>query len=279
MLEASVEPQYISPAAALRAELERRAGDIDAARTVVDDGIDRIEFCTEDVVRLAQVAAAGVAVEADAAERARDLGDDEAERVARERASDLLSRVQAAAEEPAPLAQVYLAEAEAEAARAAGHSDLALWTAAAEAWQRLERPYPAAIALWRRAEAAMAAGDREAATEAAEAALATARELGSDWLVAELEGLVARGRLGIEDAGADDGDGRDAREDPFGLTERERQVLELLSKGATNREIGAELYMAEKTASVHVSRILAKLGVRRRTEAAAVAHRHGLDGD
>jgi DNA-binding NarL/FixJ family response regulator len=53
-------------------------------------------------------------------------------------------------------------------------------------------------------------------------------------------------------------------------------VLAMLAAGATNREIGAALYMAEKTASVHVSRILAKLDVRSRTEAAAVAHRHGL---
>jgi DNA-binding NarL/FixJ family response regulator len=68
-------------------------------------------------------------------------------------------------------------------------------------------------------------------------------------------------------------------EDPFGLTQRERQVLTLLAEGATNREIGARLYMAEKTASVHVSRILAKLDVRSRTQAAAVAHRLGLDGD
>jgi len=55
-----------------------------------------------------------------------------------------------------------------------------------------------------------------------------------------------------------------------------RQVLALLSQGATNREIGAQLFMAEKTASVHVSRILSKLNVRSRTEAAAVAHRNRL---
>ena len=65
-------------------------------------------------------------------------------------------------------------------------------------------------------------------------------------------------------------------EDGFGLTSRERQVLALVAEGATNREIGAQLFMAEKTASVHVSRILAKLDVRSRTEAAAVAHRFGL---
>ena len=75
-------------------------------------------------------------------------------------------------------------------------------------------------------------------------------------------------------AAEDDGNGAD----PFGLTPRERQVLDLVAAGATNREIGAQLYMAEKTASVHVSRILAKLDVRTRTEAAAVAHRFGLGG-
>ena len=50
----------------------------------------------------------------------------------------------------------------------------------------------------------------------------------------------------------------------------------LLAEGATNRQIGTALFMAEKTASVHVSRILAKLGVRSRTQAAAVAHRMHL---
>ena len=63
----------------------------------------------------------------------------------------------------------------------------------------------------------------------------------------------------------------------LGLTERERDVLRLVAVGRTNREIGAELYMSPKTASVHVSRILRKLGVRGRVEAATAAHRLGLD--
>ena len=53
-------------------------------------------------------------------------------------------------------------------------------------------------------------------------------------------------------------------------------MLALIAEGATNRQIGAALYMAEKTASVHVSRILSKLGVQSRTQAAAVAHRMHL---
>ena len=63
---------------------------------------------------------------------------------------------------------------------------------------------------------------------------------------------------------------------PLGLTPREHEVLLLVAEGRTNREIGELLYMSEKTASVHVSRILAKLDVGGRVEAAAVAHRLGL---
>jgi len=68
----------------------------------------------------------------------------------------------------------------------------------------------------------------------------------------------------------------DAGEDPFGLTPRERQVLALLADGRTNREIGSALYMAEKTASVHVSRIPLEAGRALATESAALAHRVGL---
>ena len=60
------------------------------------------------------------------------------------------------------------------------------------------------------------------------------------------------------------------------LSGREREVLALIAQGATNRQIGNALFMAEKTASVHVSRILAKLGVSSRTQAAALAHRQHL---
>jgi DNA-binding CsgD family transcriptional regulator len=63
---------------------------------------------------------------------------------------------------------------------------------------------------------------------------------------------------------------------PFGLTDREREVLALVAAGRSNGQIAAELYISRKTASVHVSNILAKLGVAGRVEAAAVAHRQGL---
>ena len=106
-----------------------------------------------------------------------------------------------------------------------------------------------------------------------------ADDLGAGWLADELQGLIARARLDIsataegEGAATDPAPQTDDEAPPFGLTPRELQVLALIAEGATNRQIGAALYMAEKTASVHVSRILSKLGVRSRTQAAAMAHR------
>ena len=277
ILAMSLEPQYLAGSGALRGELARREGDLDAARAIVEDAVDRIEFCSEDGERLAEVACMGVRVEADAAERARDLGDAEAERAAMLRAEMMQARVQAAADDlDLPVPSAHAASAAADAARAAGQADPALYAAAAEAWGALERPYPAAFARFAQAEAHLRAGDREATVVAAREAHSAAVALGSRWLADEVEGLAARARLRLDEQPAAT-DGTPDEEAAFGLTPRELQVLALLAGGATNREIGAQLFMAEKTASVHVSRILSKLDVRSRTEAAAVAHRHGLE--
>ena len=142
----------------------------------------------------------------------------------------------------------------------------------------MSRPYPAAVAELRRAETLASQGDREAAAAQLVEVLAAADTLGAAWLRGEADGLAARARLPVAAGGVTEIPPEPAASagDPFGLTPRERQVLALVADGATNREIGAQLYMAEKTASVHVSRILAKLDVRSRTEAAAVAHRFGF---
>ena len=278
ILAMSLEPQYLAGSGALRGELARREGDPDAARAIVEDAVDRIEFCSEDGERLAEVACVGVRVEADAAERARDLGDAEAERAAMLRAEMMQARVQAAADDlDLPVPSAHAASAAADAARAAGQADPALYAAAAEAWGALERPYPAAFARFAQAEAHLRAGDREATVVAAREAHSAAVALGSRWLADEVEGLAARARLRLDEQPAATDGAADEEEAAFGLTPRELQVLALLAGGATNREIGAQLFMAEKTASVHVSRILSKLDVRSRTEAAAVAHRHGLE--
>jgi ATP/maltotriose-dependent transcriptional regulator MalT len=272
----TAEPQYLGPYGALLAELRRREGDLDGAREAVDEALDRLEFCTEDVMRLARVTAVGVAVEGDRAQRARDLGDKTELRAATARGRELVERVRATAIDGGPIEAAWSAMANAEDARMRGKPDPARWGKAADAWEALQRPYLAARARFHQAEAYVLRDDRTRAAESAAAALETADRLGARWLWNETSALVVRARLRIE------GEAEQARpeapggDDPFGLTPREREVLVRVARGATNREIGQELFMAEKTASVHVSRILAKLDVRTRTEAAAVAHRLGL---
>ena len=78
-----------------------------------------------------------------------------------------------------------------------------------------------------------------------------------------IEAIARRARIGLDGV-----DSADDAADRIGLTPREREVLSLLAEGRTNRQIGDALFMAESTAGVHVSRILSKLGVRRRSEAA-----------
>ena len=275
----SSEPQWIALYGVLLGELRRRQGDYGAARAAVENALDRIEVCTDDVMRIALVSATGARIEADRAQRARDLGERAELRDALARGRLHLGRLEAGAQEGGPVEVAYLAQGKAEMSRARDRNDPERWHKAAECWDVLERPYPAAVARWREAEAAAEAGDRTRAAGAARQAIEAAERIGASWLADELAALCERARLELA-AGAD-GAPREApaaaSEDPFGLTPRERQVLALLAQGATNRQIGAALYMAEKTASVHVSRILSKLDVRSRTQAAAVAHRLHLE--
>jgi DNA-binding NarL/FixJ family response regulator len=273
----SLEPQWHDPIAAALAEAYGRRRRFDDARAVVSCGLERLGGGPG----ACHVAAAGAAVEADAAQHARHLGRDDEAAAAVARAAELAA---IAAETAAsvlgrarPRSAPYAATAAAEAARARGEDDPSAWVAIATAWETLGEPYEVARARWREAEAQAGAGDRAAAQAAAEAAHEIARSLDARWLLAELDVLARRARLRL--GGDDDGQPDAAPPEPadeLGLTAREREVLALLAEGRTNREIGETLFMAEKTASVHVSRILAKLDVRSRTEAAAVAHRLGL---
>jgi DNA-binding CsgD family transcriptional regulator len=106
------------------------------------------------------------------------------------------------------------------------------------------------------------------------AALATADRLGALPLRAEAAQLAERGRVTLEDTAGGTAEPTPAEPgEPFGLTSREREVLRRVAAGYTNRRIAEELFISPKTASVHVSNILAKLGVTGRGEAAALAHR------
>jgi DNA-binding CsgD family transcriptional regulator len=277
LVASSQEPQWIAGFGALVGEFRRRRRDLMAAREGVGEALDRIELCTDDIGRIARVSATGLRIEADAAQRGRDLAERKDEREAIARARLHLTRLRAAAREGGPVEAAWLASGQGELSRARGRSDVGLWRKAAAAWRTVERPYEEALSDWRGAEAAAAAGDRDTASALIAQALAVAEQLGSRWLAAELRALAQRARVRLDAAGSN-GDVEPAPhpdEDPFGLTPREREVLALIAQGATNRQIGAALFMAEKTASVHVSRILAKLGVTSRTQAAAVAHRQG----
>jgi DNA-binding NarL/FixJ family response regulator len=150
--------------------------------------------------------------------------------------------------------------------------DLSAWDAAAGAWRDLAHPYPLAHALSRAAEAALAGGDKAGAQWRLSEAESIARALGAAPLRREIEHAATRGRLSLDTPapGSSEGPG------PFGLTPRETEVLRLVTHGRSNRQIGVELFISAKTAGVHVSNILAKLGVTSRTEAAAVAHRARL---
>src|SRR5690349_8114624 len=163
----------------------------------------------------------------------------------------------------------YRALALAEAARAGGQE--ADWVAAVEACAPGD-PYLLAYALVRSADAHCAADRRDAATASLAEAIRLAGELGAAPIVEEARGLARRARLRLsvddEPAASDD--------EPFGLTEREVEVLALVAQGKSNPQIAEELFISRKTASVHVSNILGKLSVTSRGEAAALAHRHGL---
>jgi ATP/maltotriose-dependent transcriptional regulator MalT len=155
------------------------------------------------------------------------------------------------------------------------------WDEAAAAWEVVRQPYPQAQALTGAAGAALAAGDREGAALRLRRAATLADSVGAAPLSAEIARLFRRARPGPAPAEAGPGSpgatGAEAAQ-PFGLTARELEVLQLVAAGRSNREIAAELFISAKTASVHVSNILSKLSVASRGEAAATAYQFGLAG-
>ncbi|MBC2902948.1 helix-turn-helix transcriptional regulator [Streptomyces cupreus] len=173
----------------------------------------------------------------------------------------------------APIWHAYDQWVRAELHRAEGHAPVDLWSTVVTAFEQLQRPYDLARVRHRLAEALLTAGgeeDRAPAAELLRLAHAVAEHLGARPLADEVTSLARRARLPLTP------DAPRTSTDTLGLTSREHDVLRLVSAGRTNRQIAEELFISPKTASVHVSNILAKLGVAGRGEAAAVAHRMGL---
>ncbi|MGP4112084.1 helix-turn-helix transcriptional regulator [Streptomyces sp. 4N509B] len=179
-----------------------------------------------------------------------------------------------------PVWQAHAALVEAELRRAEGRETAQDWAAVCAALECLSRPWLLARARARWAEALVAQGDRAQAGRLVRQAWEAAGRLGAAPLTAEVERLAQRARLPLAEAGrsASVAHGGEEGED-FGLTRRERDVLALVAAGRSNRQIAQELFISPKTASVHVSNILAKLAVSGRGEAAALAHRLGIVGE
>lgn len=216
---------------------------------------------------------------ADLAQAARDAGRDVEDTLARLDA--LVARFPQVIRDAGvltPLMQRQIAAFEAmyaaERSRARDEADASsAWTAAAEACADAALPWEEAYARWRGAEALLGRGhDRQAGAEMLRTGLALARHLGARPVEGELLDLAARARIPIEEPTAA---ASDAPAMLQGLTEREREVLDLIAVGRTYGEIARTLVISEKTVSTHVSHLLAKTGTANRVELARLVHRVG----
>ncbi|MET0695207.1 MAG: AAA family ATPase [Propionibacteriaceae bacterium] len=160
-------------------------------------------------------------------------------------------------------------EAELSGARAQLFDDGGSWVRSAEQWDRLGDRYRAAEARIRAARALLTHGeDRQTAAALLESAAVEARTIGALRLVDIAHDLGRRSRLRPVT--------EDSANNPHRLTARESEVLGLVCQGLTDRQIGAQLFISHRTAERHVSNLLAKLAVERRSELIAAAHREGL---
>ncbi|MDN5859235.1 MAG: AAA family ATPase, partial [Pseudonocardia sp.] len=176
-----------------------------------------------------------------------------------------------------PEGRAWLAWARAELTRLTG-ADPAAWSAAVEAFAyeggTPSAPgYRQAYGLLRRAEARLAL--RETPARVADDLIA-AQDAAMRLAAAPLAAAVAvtARRAGVALSGTAAATPAVRGVDP--LTPREKAVLDLVAQGRTNRQVGAELFISEKTVSVHLSRVMAKLGASSRTEAVSVAYARGL---
>jgi DNA-binding CsgD family transcriptional regulator/tetratricopeptide (TPR) repeat protein len=220
--------------------------------------------------------AKGLRTQAELAALARARRDPDASREQLAVAKELLTKARDADAEASavtPTAAGWRATAECEHERVLGEARPQSWSEAAGIWERLERPPLAAYCRMRQAEALVAAGaSRVEAGVPLREAHDVAVRLGAEPLTRELELLAQRARLDLISLDAESPD-ETQLETILGLTPREAEVLTLVARGYTNREIAETLVISVKTASVHVSHILRKLDVPNRLEAAAITDR------
>ncbi|MEU0005497.1 AAA family ATPase [Streptomyces sp. NPDC006314] len=256
----------LTDAAAQRGDVEEAVERMRAAVAALGDGTTRRPAVAVRLAALCLGALADRAAELRRTGRDRDLArwtDTAAELVELARATagdDEEGRPQG------PEGQAWLERVEAEWAAVGASPDPAAWEKAVAAFAYGD-VYEQARCRLRYAQALLAAERREEAAEQARLARETAAGLGAAPLLERIDALTGRGRLAATPTAADH---------VTPLTAREQDVLRLLARGRSNRQIGEELFISGKTASVHVSNILAKLGAASRTEAVAIAYRQGL---
>jgi len=267
---------WLAPVAAARATAELWAGDPHAALQTIDRCLNLFDH-GEYVFYTARLYELGARANADLSLLAADDGDvrDAHLREAHELLhrldrviADLVGRAQ-------PRVLANRAACVAELSRIAG-SEPAAWHEAERLSQAIGDTYQVAYTRWRRAEALIHDdGDPELVQDLLRQAFRTADELGARPLCDGVETLARAARIDL-----DPHDNPSARTDSgldrYDLTPRELEVVALLGQGMTNREIAATLVISDKTASVHVSRILAKLSVPNRASAAVLAQRLGV---
>ena len=267
--QAAGEPPTAPTYALLRAELAAWQGRLTDAASATDESLRQAES-SGNLLHRPLSCALGLRVEADRTRLAIARRDAATVDESRRRGRRLLRDARRSAGPAATLtpdATAWLATAEAEFTGVQGPPDPHLWRAAVAAWEKLDRPYRVAYCQWQHAVALTLAGSTGAdATTAARAAHDLATRLGADPIRREVELLALRARLDLI------GVQRVSTPHRLGLTAREDEVLQLLGRGYTNRQIATELTISVKTASVHVSHILRKLGISRRLEAATIAH-------
>jgi len=268
--------QFRAVASMRPGELEALEGRWSDARRLLRQGL-ALAAHSDDQYYRSHACAVALQVEVDRIDAVAHPGGEEITE-ARETADRLIDearRIVAAADTPLPETAAWLATAEADYARVHGLDDAQIWVSVTDEWDRIGQPYPAACARYRQANALLSAPrvDRSSAAEAARAALGAADRLGAACLIADVRQLAQRGRL---DLAAPSGGTPPQPRAGLNVTPREAEVLEQLAIGRTNRQIAEALFISEKTASVHVTNLLRKLGVTSRIDAAAIAQRAGL---
>jgi DNA-binding CsgD family transcriptional regulator/tetratricopeptide (TPR) repeat protein len=275
----AVGPRHRIPLLILRAGLEMWRGRPDTALGCVEDGLGLVEMGPVDIWLVAPLLWHGTRAWAEitrlglsplSAVQARRLRGHRGELVRRS------VRTVAAVRE---VIATYTAMSAAEIGRAEGRSDPAAWAHVADLWEQRQQPYPAAYARLRRAEALLA--DRARSSEATRELLlaaSTARSLGATPFLAEVTDLARRARIRLDTPSVVRPELLPGPRSPAAtaldaLTARELEVLVEMASGLTNREIGARLFISEKTVGVHVSRIFTKTGAHSRVQASALLHR------